>query len=172
MRIGMVLGFVMAAASLTGAQTVAPLADRGRLLQQGAAVFDREMAREKAGDCPDASNTFDINQCLVREVETTTANYKAYASSIRALIELNARQQDADPFDGPTGRPPSADERLKEFDRAEAAWATYEQTVCTVVYHIWQGGTGAPSAEAYCHLGVTRDHIRELGRTIGSEFLR
>ena len=34
-------------------------------------IFDREMSREKAGDCPHADNTRALNQCLSGEIAAT-----------------------------------------------------------------------------------------------------
>jgi uncharacterized protein YecT (DUF1311 family) len=144
-------------------------AQRDQLVQHAAMTFDREMEREKAGDCPNVVTTYDENVCLGQEVATTTANYKDYADTLRSLMGL--RDSSAIVADGPTGTPPTPDEMAKEFDRIETAWDAYRTVLCSAAYHQYRGGTIAPSIELSCNLRAMRTHIRELGGILGNLFL-
>lgn len=69
---------------------------------QGRRAFSNEMAREKAGDCPHAVSTYDVNICLGKQVETTTANYNAYVGAVRSALGLRSPWSDA--VSGPPGK--------------------------------------------------------------------
>ena len=50
------------------------MAKRPDLQVRAKQIFDAEMAREKARDCPNVATTYDINVCLGKEVGTTNQN--------------------------------------------------------------------------------------------------
>jgi hypothetical protein len=66
---------------------------------QAKSAFDREMAREKAGDCRDT-------------------NYQAYAGALRAMLaQKNPYDNREGPVaSGPTGKPLTQQENLSSFD--------------------------------------------------------
>lgn len=109
------------------------------------AAYDKEMARAKAGDCPDADNTRDIVDCLGKEIETTTANYKAYTGALRSLLGIM-----------------DAGELVKEFDVTEAAWQKYREAQRTAAYGQFKGGTAAGPNASACDLMLIRNHLREI----------
>ena len=147
------------------------LGEHARLVSQADDLYDREMAREKAGDCGNnAARTFDYNECLIKEVAATNANYKAFVAAVRAVLGL--RPDDAPPVGGPTGTPPTAAAMQVEFDHVEAAWSAYQKALCQAAYHLNQGGTIAPSVESRCELSSTRTHIKDVAAVLGENFHR
>jgi hypothetical protein len=66
------------------------MAKRYRLVDQADAAWDREMAREKAGDCNDGGSTYDENMCLGRVVDASKANLKAYVDAFRGIFAIRA----------------------------------------------------------------------------------
>ena len=124
------------------------------------AAYSDEEAREKAGDCPEAKSTYDMNVCLGKEVGKTAVNYKAYTDALRSVEGLAspAESQGA----GPTGNSLTPGERVSEFDRVESAWRAYYEAECSAAYDAYKGGTIAPSIELTCRLRLMRDHMHEL----------
>lgn len=133
-------------------------------------AFDAEMARdkasEKAGDCPDANTTTDMEICLGREGKTTDGNYKMYAGAIRSMLGLKEPifpgSDEEQPQTGPAGPILTSDQLVAEFDNTEHLWESYRDAQCTAAFHQFEGGTGGPSAEAQCELTLTRRHMRDL----------
>jgi uncharacterized protein YecT (DUF1311 family) len=117
------------------------------------AAFTAETTREKAGDCPNASTTFAINQCL-------DANYKVFTASLRAM--LAAYPSTDPPAQGPTGPEATAETATSAFDAAETAWQAYRKAECNAVDVLWRGGTIVNSMVGYCWLRVTRSRMHEL----------
>jgi uncharacterized protein YecT (DUF1311 family) len=115
--------------------------DRQELRAKAQQALDAEAAREKAGDCPTANNTYEWNTCLSRQVEVTGENYQAFAGALRGLL---------------------IPAEAAEFDNVEQAWKLYLRAQCAAVFHGYQGGTGGPSAEGECSQRLTRAHMRDL----------
>ena len=134
---------------------------------QAQTAFDKEMAREKAGDCPNANNTYEINACLGKEAAITASNYEAFVEALRSLLELLNSEYPSDAI-GP-GKALTAGEVLKEFDQVEAAWNTYYHAQCSAVYNDYKGGTIAPSMKMSCELLLTRNRMRELNQIYDGE---
>ena len=130
------------------------------LKKSGRAAYSNEEKREKAGDCPKAATTYDINVCLGDELDKTTANLKTYTDSLRSVEDLSS--PGAEDETGPTGKPPTRDERIKEFDKVEAAWHAYYDAQCSAAYNAYKGGTIAPAMQLTCRLQLTRDRLHEL----------
>ena len=128
--------------------------------EQASAAINREMAREKARDCGDEGNTRSILDCLEREIETSTANYKTYLSAIRSRLGL--RYGDDLRTLGPTGTPLTSKEMVQSFDAAEAAWQNYRAAQCEMAFNLVKGGTAAHPNEGFCQLLLIRSHMREL----------
>ena len=145
-------------------------AARYRFLDQADTAWNREVAREKAGECLGAQTTYDTVMCLVKETETTKRNLTAYLNAFRGIFAL--RFPDEQRFSGPTGRPPTAEEFLRGFNDSEAKWTAYEEAICASAFALAQGGTMAPIDQAYCELKLMRSHMRELGGTLGESFHR
>ena len=158
---------------LAGQQTAAQKArseaffqQRERLQTQARAAFERERAREKAGDCQNANNTRELNACFGGEVETSTANYQAYANALRAMLAQE------NPFGesngtGPTGRALTQKELLANFDQAEAAWAKYHDALCAASAGLYQGGTIVTVKLESCNLMALRSHMKEMSAVFG-----
>ena len=146
------------------------LAKRQELVARSDAAWDREMAREKAGDCVGANSTLEANVCLGREVEISSGNLKAYVDAFREIFLISFPEEWR--FSGPTGTPPTGDEFVKQFDRAESQWRDYKTTFCATVFSFNKGGTVAPSAAMLCELHLIRSHMRELVGTLGEGFHR
>jgi len=123
-------------------------------------IFDREMSREKAGDCPKADNTRALNQCLSGEIGATRANYKAYMGVLRSMLEARGDND----LTGPTGKPLSGAALVKQFDEVAAMWETYRQAQCSAAFDNYKGGTLASTMEARCELLLLRSHMRDVDR--------
>ena len=136
------------------------LTELGTLKGRGRGAFGNEMAREKAGDCTGAVSTYDMVSCLGKEIEKTTANYKTYVGALRSIEELDIPGGANDGKMRAKALP--VDERIRSFDRAEAAWQSYQKAQCTAAYDAYKGGTIAPVMEITCHLQLMRDRMREL----------
>jgi len=126
------------------------MAELQRLQAQAKAAFDGEMAREKSGDCPNAETTRAIVDCLGKEIDTATANFKAFSGAIRAIISLEGADAK------------SREEQLKEFDEVGAAWDGYRKAQCQAAYDQYKGGTIAPVEAASCQLLLYRSRMREM----------
>jgi hypothetical protein len=145
--------------------------ERGRLQKEAGTLFEREMAREKAGDCPNALVTREINDCVGKEVETSTANYQVYAASLRAmLVQKNPWGENENAAAGPTGKPLTRQEMVKDFDQMEAAWGKYRESMCTWAFGLYKSGSIAHSVSYNCELMMLRSHMREL-RNVYGEYL-
>lgn len=146
------------------------MAELERLQSQAKAAYEGEMAREKAGDCPTANNTRAIVECLRTEIETTTANFKAFTGAIRSILDLEGADA-KDTMMGPTGQTPSRDEVLRAFDGAASAWDKYSKAQCDAIYGLYKGGTYTNVAGAGCELLLLRGRMREMD-TLYNDALR
>jgi hypothetical protein len=61
-------------------------AQRQNLRAQAKQAFDAEMAREKSGDCPNATSTYEFNICYGKAVTVTDQNLTTYEKNIRDLL--------------------------------------------------------------------------------------
>lgn len=147
------------------------LAQCYRFVDQADAAWDREMARENAGDCVEAGKAGQqpYNARFGKEVEITIANYKAYSAAFRAIFAMNPSGMDYD-TPGPTGRPLRPEEFVPRFDDVEAGWDKYRSQMCDLAGDSWRGGTIAPSMGSTCDLQLIRNHMRELGQHLGMRF--
>jgi len=147
------------------------MAKRQGLQAQAKAVFDAEMAREKAGDCPEAKTTYDFNICYGEQTAITEENLKSYEGIIRELMAPQPRMpgESATEMHGPAGRSLAPEEQTEEFERVEQDWRQYRETACTAAFHQFDGGTGGPSFQMECQLKLTRSHMRELDMIYGSD---
>jgi uncharacterized protein YecT (DUF1311 family) len=162
--------FVLVTFLLWGAAPGPAQTSRDPLLKQAQAAYAREMARDKAGDCPNAGTTLAINTCLADEVKTSTANYKSYSDALRAML---AQLKDPTPEeDGPTGKPLTTREKLANFDQSEAAWARYRDAMCTASVGLYRGGSIVGAISGTCQLMMLRSHLRELNNVYGDYFSR
>jgi uncharacterized protein YecT (DUF1311 family) len=131
-----------------------------RLKSAGRAAYSDEDAREKAGACPKAMTTLDMNMCFTHEVEKTTSNYKAYTGALRAVEGLGDPSE-SDAADV-RGRQSDRSKRVKRFDAVEAVWNEYYRSECSAAYDAYVGGTIAPLMELTCKLQLMRDRMHEL----------
>jgi uncharacterized protein YecT (DUF1311 family) len=162
------LAAIAICAALRGQSTEADqwkifMAELGRLQAQAKAAYESEMAREKAGDCPNADNTRAIVGCLADEIATTTANFKAFTGAIRSVLSLEGADA-KDTILGPTGQTPSREEVLRAFDDAASAWDKYSKAQCDAIYGLYRGGTYTKVAGASCELLLLRSRMREMDR--------
>jgi len=111
------------------------------------------MAREQAGDCAAAASQGQqpYNMCMRDEVGKTRENMDAYVAAFRLLLSSDL---------------------LKGFDEAQGRWSAYEQALCQAAFDQYKDGTIAPSEGSACELLLMRNHIRELGATLGTAFHR
>ncbi|MGH9351389.1 MAG: lysozyme inhibitor LprI family protein, partial [Terriglobia bacterium] len=139
------------------------LRQRSQLQQQANAAFDREMARKKAGDCPKARTTYDQDVCLGKVIDRTLANYKDFSGALRSLLgQKNPLTAGVENMTGPTGKPLTEEEQVKEFDQAEAAWETYRKAQCSAAYDLFKSGTIAPVMGGICELKLIRSRMTDL----------
>ena len=146
-------------------------AKRQSLQAQAMGVFNAEMAREKAGDCPDANTTYDFNICYGKQTATTEQNLMSYEGIIRELMASGPRMpgEPTTEMHGPGGPSLTPEQFAEEFDRVEQDWRQYSKTASTAAFHQFDGGTGGPSFEMECELRLTRGHMRELDMIYGSD---
>jgi len=144
-----------------------------QLQTQGKQIFDAEMAREGAGDCPNASTTYDFNICYGKRLDTTEANLKSFEASLHDLLAPGPQMpgEPATPPPGPGGPSMTPAQLTAEFESVEQIWRQYRDTACTAAFHQFSGGTGGPSFEGQCRLQLARDHMRELRMIYGESFL-
>jgi len=126
------------------------------LRSRGTAALEVESAREKAGDCPNAMKTYDINMCLTAEMKTTQGNYEAYVRAIGGILRA------VPPGRGPADPKDSSPDTGKELDVAEAHWLAYRKAQCSTLYDYYIGGTIRGPAYGGCVLNLTRRHMHEL----------
>ena len=103
--------------------------------------------------------TYDINMCLAKEVEVTTANYKAYTSALRSAEALSSPGESET---GPTGKPLTPAQRSQNLDTVESAWNTFYEAQYSAAFDAYRGGTIAPSIQLNCNLQLIRDRMHEL----------
>jgi uncharacterized protein YecT (DUF1311 family) len=147
------------------------MAKRQGLQAQAKQVFESEMSREKAGDCPEAQTTYDSNICYGNQVKITDQNLKSYEGLIQDLMAPMPQMpgKSADNRPGPAGPSFTPEQVLEEFDHVEEVWRQYRETACTAAYHQFNGGTGGPSFQMECQLNLARDHMRELDTVYGHD---
>lgn len=137
-------------------------AERKTLRADAKEVFDTEMAREKAPECPDAQTTVDIEICLGQESDITQANFQKYINAIRSMLGL---KEPVFPGAQQTSSTPgqlSPDQFVPEFDQTEKTWESYRDAECTAAFHQFFGGSGGPPAQVECQLKMTRERMRDL----------
>jgi len=137
------------------------MAERPDLQAHAKKIFDAEMAREKAGDCPNAVTTYDIDVCLGKEVSITDQNLKQYEAIVRELI-ASAPEEPGGPGGGPSGPALTSAQSAAEFDDVEQAWYRYRTLACKAARDQLGGGSAAPSSEIQCDIDLDRSHMREL----------
>jgi uncharacterized protein YecT (DUF1311 family) len=144
-----------------------------QLQAQGKQILDAEMAREKAGDCPNASSTYDFNICYGKQLDITEANLKRFEAILHDLLAPAPQMpgEPATPPPGPAGPSLTSAQLTAEFESVERIWRQYRDTACTAAFHQFDGGTGGPSFDSECRLQLTRDHMRELRMIYGESFL-
>jgi uncharacterized protein YecT (DUF1311 family) len=127
-------------------------------------AYTAEAAREKAGDCPNVATTYDSVMCLSKEGDITDANYKAFTSTLRAMLALPAPTfpGETTPSVGPSGREATPATNTAAFDTSEAAWQTYAKAQCDAVDTLWRGGTIVNSMVGECNLRMARARLHEL----------
>jgi len=147
-----------------------------RLSLQGQAkqIFGAEMARDKAGDCPNADTTYNVNVCMRKELTITEQNLKSYEGVIQGLLAPWPEMpgQPNINTNGPAGSSFTPKQHSEEFERVEKSWRGYRDTACTTAFHQFSGGTGGPSFEMQCELMLARNHMRELDMMYGADLHR
>ena len=138
------------------------MVQRKALQEQAAKAFDAETAREKVGDCKNASTTLDIETCLEKETEITEKNYSAFTGAIRELLSLSYPEISGTAASVPTEASPNAEDLVKEFDALQTAWQQYRKIGTDVAYNQYKGGTFAPISSATTSQKMVRSHMREL----------
>lgn len=144
-------------------------AKRNNLRATAKEAFDRQMAEEKAADCPTASTTYEFNLCFGKAVEGTDRDLKIYESAIHDLLDLRypGVNEEEHPAPGPAGPVLTRAQSVTEFDRLEQLWRGYLEAATKAAFHQFDGGTGGPSFEMECHLQLVRSHMRELDKVYG-----
>jgi uncharacterized protein YecT (DUF1311 family) len=147
------------------------MAKRHGLQAQAKQVFESEMSREKARDCPEAQTTYDSNICYGNQVKITDQNLKSYGDIIQDLMAPMPQVpgKSADNMPGPAGPSLTPEQILEEFDHVEEVWRQYRETACTAAYHQFDGGTGGPCFQMECQLKLARDHMREMDMVYGHD---
>jgi len=137
-------------------------AERGDLRNEAQQAFEAEMAREKAGDCPDAHSTYAFILCYEKALAATDQHLKTYQETIRDMLSRRGSDLTGQPAPpGPNG-PLTSAQLVAEFDHLEQVWRPYLEAACTAAFHQFAGGTGAPTASMECSLRLMRSHMRDL----------
>lgn len=143
-------------------------ARRNTLRAQAKEAFDAEMARQKAGDCPNANTTSEFNTCFGKAVDITDQNLQTFERAIRDLLGLKyPSPTDQPPMPGPAGPALTTEQSVEEFDHMEQLWHSYLDAASTTAFHQFDGGTGGPSFEMETHLAIVRSHMTELNNLYG-----
>ena len=145
------------------------------LQTQAKQIYDAEMAREKAsekaGECPGANTTFDINVCLGELAETTDDALASFEQIIRGLQAPEPKMPGEVDSTPSTSSGPTSQQILAQFNQLEQSWEQYRKIACQAAYDQFYGGSGAGGNESQCRLDLTRDHIRELHIIYGEDFI-
>jgi len=142
--------------------------EREHFRVQAKQAFDAEMARETAGDCPDAKNTYEFNTCYGKAVGITDQNLTTFEGAIRGLLGLKYPNLTGQPpTPEPAGPQLTPEQSAAEFDHLEQLWHSYLDAASTAAFHQFSGGTGGPSFEMESHLRLVRIHMRELEAVYG-----
>jgi len=127
-----------------GVVVLAQAPPRDSLRAQAKQSFDAEIAREKSGDCSNATTTYDSNICYGKAAAAAEQSLKIFESSVHDLLNL------------------TAPEAAVEFSRVEGLWHTYLDAAASAAFHQFQGGTGGASFELETRIRLVRSHLREL----------
>jgi hypothetical protein len=134
-------------------------------------IYDAEVAREKAGDCPAAHSTREFEECYSKVFDCSSASPKDFESTVHALMvpppQFPGGTETSVP--GPAGPTLTSDQLSAEFDQVEHLWRQYEVAACAAAFHQFDGGTGGPPFEAECEIKLTRNHLRELELIYGND---
>ncbi|HWG18110.1 MAG TPA: lysozyme inhibitor LprI family protein [Acidobacteriaceae bacterium] len=155
-------------------KAIVDFAEQSDKLQATAKIaYSAETKRGTANICPNANNTVAINECILHEMALTSANYKAYAEAIRALLALPTPDipDMPNPYQGPTGQMSTSATETAAFDKAEAAWQNYVSAECGAVDTHWRGGTIVNFEIGECHIRLARDRMNELESVYGKDHL-
>jgi uncharacterized protein YecT (DUF1311 family) len=144
---------------------------RQRLQVQAKLIFDAEAERERSGDCPTSSTTFEFDNCFVQRLEQTATNLEQFDGIIRQL-QLGSPQISgaaSDPTAGSGGQELTPAQYAAEFDALENTWQQFRELACTAAFQQFDGGSGASSFRIECELKLTHDHMCELDLIYGSD---
>lgn len=112
----------------------------------------------KASECSGLVTTYEINQCLVKEIKKANIELSyAYERAFDAIDANNALQLEVRT-------------RWKaSLVRAERAWIVYRDAECrgNIAYQ-WWGGSGSGTAVGSCELAMIRGRARELQKVYGA----
>ncbi len=125
-------------------------------------IYDAEMAREKAGDCPAAQSTRDFEVCYSKVFDTASASLKDLESTLHDLMVPPPQFPGSTVTSGPGGPILTSDQLSAEFGQVEHLWRQYQDAACGAAFHQFDGGTGGPPFEAECEIKLTRNHLREI----------
>jgi hypothetical protein len=118
--------------------------------------------------CKDAASTRAAEECLDTAMKAAQEEYAAFTSALRSLLGLAYPEMPGEQsMAGPTGIPPSTNERVAEFDRLESQSKAYRQTASRAAYNQFKGGTEAPVFEMETDLRLLRLHLEELSFIYG-----
>jgi hypothetical protein len=97
-------------------------AKRTTLRAQAEQAYNAEMARQKAGDCLNANNTYEFNVCYASAAGIADQNLKSYEAAIRDLLGLNSPD-------------PTPSQSVAGFDRMEQLWHSYLEAATAAAVH-------------------------------------
>jgi hypothetical protein len=137
-------------------------ADRGNLRNAGQEAFDAEMAREKAGDCPDAHGNYEFIMCYEKALTAAAQHLKTYQEIIRDLLSRRGSDANGQPAPPAPAGPFTSAQLVAEFDHLEQVWHPYLDAACTAAFHQFGAGTGGASSADACSLRFMRSHMRDL----------
>ncbi len=145
--------------------------DHQNLQAKAKQIYDAEMAREKAGDCPAAQSTLDFERCYGKVLDSVSASLKDFESTLHALMVPPPPMPGSTEANVPgiAGPHLTSGQLSSEFDQVEQRWRDYQKSACAAAFHQFHGGTGGPPFEAECEIKLTRNHLRELDLIYGND---
>ena len=110
-------------------------------------------------DCASYQTTYEINQCLMRELKIADD----ILTNVYGVVVANAKAADAT-LDR------TRDKRIGNYSalvRAERAWITFRDTHCVSMAYTMRGGSGDGTASAVCQIEMTELRIKQLRELVG-----
>ena len=122
------------------------------LRKQAVTALAAEITVQKASNCPNATSTREIEDCLNKELAKTQKNYSTFASALRGLLQREGN-----------------DSAVSEFDKIESESKKYRQLCVEAASNRFKGGSIAPIVALQTQQKLLRFHLQELSVVYANE---